>query len=67
MAKYTVELNAELNRVLDELSKNQDAPKTQLIRKAISVLKYLDDERRKGNRIVITNQDGQPDREIVLA
>jgi predicted transcriptional regulator len=66
VAKYTVELNDQLNQVLDQLAKDQKTPKTQLIRRAISVLKYLDDERQKGNRIVITSPEGKVDREIVL-
>ena len=67
MAKYTVELNDRLNAVLDELSADQHRPKTHVIRRAIAVLKYLDDEQRKGNKVFIVGPHGEAQREIVIA
>jgi hypothetical protein len=67
MPKYTVELNERLNEILEDLSTEQNTPKTQVIRRAISVLKYLDDEHRKGNKVLIADPTGKAQREIVIA
>lgn len=65
MAKLAVELNGKMNRVLDQLSEAQRVPKTEVIRRAIALLKYAEDERRKGNKLAIADKDGRVIREIV--
>jgi hypothetical protein len=65
MPKLTVEFNDKMNQVLDELAKSEDLPKTHVIRRAIALLKYAEDERAKGNKLVITSPDDRILKEIV--
>lgn len=65
MSKTTVQLSGDLDKILSDLSKEQGVPKTQVIRRSLALLKYLEDERRSGGKVAITDQDGKVVKEIV--
>ncbi len=44
MSKLTVQLSGDLDSVLGDLAKSQGIPKTQVIRRSIALMKYLEDE-----------------------
>lgn len=44
MSKLTVQLSGDLDSVLGDLAKKQGIPKTQVIRRSIALMKYLEDE-----------------------
>lgn len=54
MPKLTVELNERLNGYLEDLAKEQGIAKTQVLRRAIGLLRYMEQKRRLGKRLVIT-------------
>jgi predicted transcriptional regulator len=63
--KFTVEFSPELDQVIEELAAKEGVPKTQIVRRAVSLLKFVDDERAEGNRFTIADREGQVLREIV--
>jgi Arc/MetJ-type ribon-helix-helix transcriptional regulator len=58
MPKLTVQLSEKLTAMLEELSKEQEISKTHVIRRALALLKYLEDERGKGGKVLIRDQNG---------
>jgi predicted transcriptional regulator len=66
MAKVTFELDDNLDDVLGSLAKKQGLKKSQMLRRSIALMKYLEDERDDGNRVAITNGSGQVLKEIVI-
>lgn len=65
MPKLTVEFNDKMNSILDDLSQAEGIPKTQVIRRAIALLKYAEDERRKGHKLTIADENDRVIKEIV--
>jgi predicted transcriptional regulator len=65
MPKLTVQFEGRLEADLDQLAREQGVPKTQIIRRSIALLKYVEDERKKGHRLAITDADDQVIKEIV--
>ena len=51
MTKLTVELNDELTRMVEELASEQGIPKTQVIRRSVALLKFLQDEQSQGRKL----------------
>lgn len=66
MAKVTFQLDDNLDAVLGELATKQGLKKSQMLRRSIALMKFLEDERTQGNRIAITDDKGQVVREIVI-
>jgi len=68
MAKLTVQFPEKTNNTLSILAENQDTTKTAIIRRAITLLKYvmkeLDEE--EGRRLIITDKDGKVVKELVM-
>lgn len=66
MAKTTVQLNDEFDALLNELADDLQVPKTQVLRRSIALLKYIQDETSKNhNKLILQSQDGA-EKEIVL-
>ena len=66
MSKLTVQLSGELDSVLDDLAKSQGVPKTQVIRRSIALMKYLEDETSKNpDRKLAITENGNILTEIV--
>ncbi len=62
--KLIVEFSEELDKVIGALAAQQGVPKTQVIRRAVSLLKYVDDQRREGHKLAIADKDGRLMQEI---
>lgn len=65
MAKMTVQFSAEMEEVLEVLSDMRGLPKTQVLRDAVRLMKYLDDEGRSADLVLRSRADGS-ERQLVL-
>lgn len=65
MSKLTVTFSGKIDDDLDHLAHEQGIPKTQVIRRAIALMKYLEDEREQGRKVAITDEDMTVLKEIV--
>jgi predicted transcriptional regulator len=65
MAKYTLNLDPVMERVLEELAQHQGVTKSTVIRRAVGLMKYIADERRDGARLKLEESDGTV-KELVL-
>jgi predicted transcriptional regulator len=66
VAKVTFELDDSLDDVLGALARKQGLKKSQMLRRSIALMKFLEDERDQGNRVAITDSHGDVLREIVI-
>jgi predicted transcriptional regulator len=70
MAKLTVEFSDQLNEVLDELAKKEQTSKTQVLRKAIALMKVVDNETNgaegKERKLTIADANDNVVKEIVV-
>lgn len=65
MAKYTLNLDPTMERILEELAEHQGVSKSVVIRRAVGLMKYLTNERNDGGRVKVETADGQV-KELVL-
>jgi len=59
MVKLTVQLSTRTDRILTKLAEDQETTKAHVIRRAIVLLSYLEDEVARGGRVVIKRPDGE--------
>ncbi len=63
----TFKFDQRLTETIEELKNSTDATsKSEIVRRAIALLKVVQDAKDKGERIVLVTQDGSKEREIVL-
>jgi predicted transcriptional regulator len=66
-SKYTVEFNAEVEEVLSALAARQHVTKAQVIRRAIALMNFFDEEASKPDqKIGISDADGKLIREVII-
>jgi tRNA pseudouridine-54 N-methylase len=66
LVRLNVNLNQETANALKELSESQGLTMTEVIRRSISIFKYLTDEIEAGRKIHTMDQDGRNVREMVM-
>lgn len=66
IVRLNVNLNAATADALKRLSDEQGVSLTEVVRRAISVYKFIDDERRSGHRIQTTDPAKGEVRELIL-
>ena len=64
LTRLSVNLNAETAAALKELAERRGISLTETVRRAIAVLKFVEDEIQKGNTVQST--DGARTRELLL-
>ncbi len=64
--KFTVEMNSELDDVISSLAEQQGVPKTQVVRRALALLKYLEDEQTAGRVILVHDPGTGKEKELVF-
>jgi predicted transcriptional regulator len=64
VTKLTIQLSSRTDDILAKLAERQETTKAQVVRRAIALLSYLEDESAKGGRVVVKRPDGET--EIVL-
>jgi predicted transcriptional regulator len=59
MAKLTVEFNDKMNETLEQLAEEKKTTKVDVLRRAVALYKYLDEEQNQGDnkRVSITQND----------
>ena len=61
MAKMSVEFNDQVTDMLEELARREGRTKVEILRRALGIYKYLDDEVRHdqehGRKVAITDKD----------
>lgn len=69
MAKLTVKFPERTSKILEELSDNDEVSKTEVLRRALALYKYIDDETRKakGRKVAITDEEDKVIKEILIA
>lgn len=65
MSKTTVELSGDLNEMLADLSESQGVSKGEVIKRALALLKFLEEQQSEGKKVAITDQDDRVVQEIV--
>ena len=66
MAKLTVQFPDQASQVLAELSEQDQVSKTEILRRALSLYKYLENETEGGKKIAIADKDDRILKEIVI-
>jgi len=68
MARLTIQFPERTSKILEELSGENQISKTEVLRRAVALYKYLDDEVRKGKgkKLTIADEDDKILKEIVL-
>ena len=64
ITRLTVNLNAETAAALNEIAAKRGISLTETVRRAVAVLKFVEDEIQKGNAVQST--DGARTRELLL-
>ena len=67
MAKLTVEFNERMNKMLEELAGKEETTKVDIIRRALALYKYVEEEVGKSDkrRLAVT-EDEKVVKEIIL-
>jgi hypothetical protein len=63
--RVTVDFSPEAFAALDELSKSLNTSKAEALRKALGLLRFAAEERRKGAKLIIEGPDRGQRREII--
>lgn len=66
LVRLNVNLNKETAAALKDITDKQGISLTEAVRRAIALLKYIDDERTQGRKIQTMDADGKNKRELVL-
>lgn len=66
MSKLTVQMSDEMDQLLMELSDERGLPKTQVLRDAVRLMKYLDDAAGNDQDIVLRHRGTGAERQILL-
>ncbi len=64
--RLTVQIGPQLEEILEKMAREEGVTKAQIIRRAIAVLKFLDDERSLGHKVTISNKDDKIIKELVV-
>ncbi|MGH8906819.1 MAG: hypothetical protein ACRD0K_09965 [Egibacteraceae bacterium] len=64
MAKITFTVSDRMDGILTDLAKRDHETKSSVIRRAIALLSYLEDEVEKGGRVVVRGPE--EDKELVI-
>lgn len=67
MARLTVQFPEQTSAILTELAARDEMSKTEVLRRALALYRYLEKETRDGKHsLAITDEDGKIVKEIVI-
>lgn len=66
MAKVTVQFSDELDGILSELAECRGLAKTQVLRRAVLLMKYLDKASAEGADLVLRDRESGRERQLVM-
>lgn len=64
--RLNLNLSASARADIDKLATETGNSITELVRLALSLLKVVIEESRKGNKLIITSSDGTPQTQLVI-
>ncbi len=68
MARLTLKFSERANKTLNRLAAQEEVPKTEILRRSLSLYEYLTDEvhKDKGRKVAIADKDNKIIKEIVI-
>jgi predicted transcriptional regulator len=66
MPKLTVEFNDKMNQILEQLAEEKGTTKVDVLRRAVALYRYLDDEQKGEDKQVSITRNGKAVKDIVL-
>jgi predicted transcriptional regulator len=66
MPKLTVEFNDKMNQILEQLAEEKGTTKVDVLRRAVALYRYLDDEQKGEDKQVSITKNGKAVKDIVL-
>jgi predicted transcriptional regulator len=64
VAKFTLEFNQQATNLVNQLAEKKGTSKSEVIRRALNLLSYVEDQQAKNSKILVMDPDGDI-REIV--
>jgi hypothetical protein len=65
-SRLNLNLSETARKDVEELARQSDRSITETVRLALSLLKIVLEERRDGNKFIVTTADGRPLKELVI-
>jgi hypothetical protein len=66
LVRLNVNLNQETAEALKEIAKKENISLTEAVRRAIAILKFVEEEQDRGRKIQTMDRDGKDKRELIL-
>lgn len=66
LVRLNVNLNKETAAALKEIAERENISLTEAVRRAIAILKFVEEERDHGRKIQTMDRDGKDKRELIL-
>ncbi len=66
LVRLNVNLNKETAAALKEIAAKENISLTEAVRRAIAILKFVEEEQDRGRKIQTMDQDGKDKRELIL-
>ncbi len=67
MAKFTVQMDDKMTSMLENIAAKRGIPKTQVLRNAVALLKYLDDASEKKDVVLRDKADPKKEDTVIFA
>ncbi len=64
--RINLNLSASARAEVDRMAEETGSSITELVRLALSLLKVIMEEKRKGNKLIVTSSDGTPQMQLVI-
>jgi len=66
LVRLNVNLNKETAAALKEIAAKENISLTEAVRRAIAILKFVEEEQSRGRKIQTMDRDGKDKRELIL-
>jgi predicted transcriptional regulator len=66
MARFTVQFDDEIEKILSDLAKTRKTTKAEILRRALASYSFLDKERQNKKKIIIMDDTDQIIKEVIL-
>jgi hypothetical protein len=64
--RYAIEFPANIELLIDQLSEERGVSKSEIIRRALSSYAFLMQEKEKGNKIIVEDNESKAIKEIIF-
>lgn len=66
MARFTIDGDQQFDEKLEQLSERRRVTKAEIVRRALALYFSVESNMSTGDRLLVTNRDNQPIKELVL-